>query len=73
MPVVNILSGKKIAGKLNPSTDTPTHLEIYKKYKKIKSITHTHSVYATTWAQSAKPIPLIGTTHADFWEKKYHL
>ena len=73
MPVVNILSGKKIAGKLNPSTDTPTHLEIYKKYKKIKSITHTHSAYATTWAQSAKPIPLIGTTHADFWEKEVPL
>ena len=73
MPVVNILSRKKIAGKLNPSTDTPTHLEIYKKYKKIKSITHTHSAYATTWAQSAKPIPLIGTTHADFWEKEVPL
>ena len=70
MPVINIKTGKQIKGKLEPSTDTPTHLEIYKCYKDIKSITHTHSNYATVWAQSSKPIPLIGTTHADFWKNE---
>lgn len=67
MPIVNIWSQKQVKGNLKPSTDTPTHLEIYKKFNEIKSITHNHSTYATIWAQSAKPIPLIGTTHADFW------
>ena len=70
MPVVNIKNGKKIKGKLKPSTDTPTHLEIYKKFKNINSITHNHSTYATVWAQCSKAIPLIGTTHADFWENE---
>ena len=70
MPVVNIKNGKKIKGKLKPSTDTPTHLEIYKKFHRINSITHNHSTYATVWAQSSKPIPLIGTTHADFWKNE---
>ena len=68
MPIINIQSKKKIKGRLKPSTDTPTNLEIYKKFSNIKSITHNHSTYATAWAQSAKPIPLIGTTHADFWK-----
>ena len=67
MPIINIWSQKQIKGNLKPSTDTPTHLEIYRKFNEIKSITHNHSTYATIWAQSAKPIPLIGTTHADFW------
>tara|TARA_Y100000389_G_scaffold197153_1_gene231207 strand:+ start:296 stop:994 length:699 start_codon:yes stop_codon:yes gene_type:complete len=70
IPIINIKSGKKIKGRLKPSTDTPTHLEIYKHNKYIKSITHTHSTYATVWAQSAKPIPLIGTTHADYWKNE---
>ncbi len=70
VPVINIKTGKKIKGNLKPSTDTPTHLEIYKKFNKIKSITHNHSTYATVWAQSSKPIPLIGTTHADFWKNE---
>ena len=73
IPLINILSGKKIKGKLNPSTDTPTHLEIYKNYKGINSITHTHSTYATVWAQSAKSIPLVGTTHADYWKNEVPL
>jgi len=68
VPLVSIKTGKKILGKLKPSSDTATHLEIYKKYKYIKSITHTHSTYATGWAQSGKSIPLLGTTHADFWK-----
>ncbi len=70
MPILNIKNHKKIFGKLKPSSDTETHIEIYKKYSKIKSITHTHSTYATGWAQTGKPIPLLGTTHADFWEKE---
>ncbi len=67
MPVIRISSQKQISGNLKPSTDTPTHLEIYKKYDDIKSICHNHSIYATGWAQSSKSIPLLGTTHADYW------
>ena len=70
MPVVNIKSGKKVRGNLKPSTDTPTHLEIYKKFININSIAHNHSNYATVWAQSSKSIPLIGTTHADYWKNE---
>ena len=73
MPIISIKTEKKISGKLKPSSDTLTHLEIYKKYDKIKSISHTHSTYATVWAQSGKPIPLIGTTHADFWKNEVPL
>ena len=68
MPIIKISSEKKIYGNLKPSTDMPTHLEIYKKFKKINSIAHCHSIYATAWAQSSKPIPLLGTTHADYWK-----
>ena len=68
IPVIKISSQKKISGRLKPSTDTPTHLEIYKKYVDIKSICHNHSIYATGWAQTSKPIPLLGTTHADYWK-----
>ena len=70
MPIINIKSGKKVKGNLKPSTDTPTHFEIYKKFNNIKSIAHNHSIYATTWAQSSKSIPLIGTTHADYWKNE---
>lgn len=73
MPVINIKTGKKIKGKLKPSTDTPTHLEIYKKFQNINSIAHNHSTYATVWAQSSKAIPLVGTTHADYWENEVPL
>ena len=66
-PIINLKTNRVIKGKLKPSSDTPTHLEIYKKYSKIKSITHTHSPYAITWAQAGRAIPLIGTTHADYW------
>ena len=69
-PVINIKTSQVVDGKLKPSSDTPTHLEIYKKFSKIKSITHTHSPYAITWAQSGKAIPLIGTTHADYWSEE---
>lgn len=70
MPIIKISSNQKISGNLKPSTDTPTHLEIYKKYSDINSITHNHSTYATVWAQCAKAIPLLGTTHADYWKNE---
>ncbi len=66
---VNILD-KKYEGSLKPSSDTPTHIELYKKYKTIQSVVHTHSPYATSWAQAGSAIPCFGTTHADFWENK---
>ena len=68
-PVIEISTGKVVDGKLNPSTDTPTHTEIYKMSEKIKGITHAHSIYATAWSQSLKEIRAIGTTHADYWSK----
>lgn len=52
---------------LKPSSDTPTHLELYKEFDNIGGIVHTHSMYATSWAQSGKSIPCLGTTHADHW------
>jgi L-ribulose-5-phosphate 4-epimerase len=64
--VVDIKTSKHLSGK-KPSVDTPTHLELYKKYPLIKSIAHTHSKFGTTWAQSLKPIPCYGTTHSDFF------
>jgi len=54
-------------GYLKPSSDTPTHLLLYKHFKEINSIVHTHSTYATAWAQAGNPIPIIGTTHADYF------
>ena len=67
MVPVNIFDGK-YTGRLKPSSDTPTHIELYKNYSDIQSIVHTHSLYATSWAQAGFPIPCLGTTHADFWE-----
>lgn len=64
--VVVDLEGNVIEGKLNPSSDTPTHLEIYKSYREIGGITHTHSAEAVAWAQAGRDIPLYGTTHADY-------
>tara|TARA_Y100000816_G_C25929121_1_gene484509 strand:+ start:39 stop:746 length:708 start_codon:yes stop_codon:yes gene_type:complete len=63
---VDIDTGKPHSD-LNPSSDTPTHLELFKKFKSINSIVHTHSTYATSWAQSGLSIPVLGTTHADYW------
>jgi len=64
MVVVDI-EGNKVEGKLNPSTDTSVHLEVYKKFPKINSVIHTHSIYATIFAQKKEGIPCLGTTHAD--------
>lgn len=63
--VVVDLEGKTIEGSLNPSSDTPTHIELYKAFKGIKSVVHTHSKWATSWAQACRCIPALGTTHGD--------
>ncbi len=65
--VVVDLDGNKVDGRYNPSSDTPTHVELYKKYAGIGGIVHTHSVEATSWAQAGRSIPLYGTTHADYF------
>ena len=67
--VVDIKSGKILSGK-KPSVDLNIHLTIYKNFKDINSITHTHSLYATSWAQSGRSIPCYGTTHADYYPKE---
>ena len=61
------LDGNKIEGEFNSSSDTPTHLELYRNFKGIGGICHTHSAYATMWAQGCKQIPCFGTTHADYY------
>jgi L-ribulose-5-phosphate 4-epimerase len=58
-------TGKKVEGKNKPSTDTPTHLILYNTFKSLGGIVHTHSSYATSWAQAGRAIPPLGTTHAD--------
>ena len=66
MVVVDI-NGKVVEGGLNPSSDTPTHLEIYREHPEVMGICHTHSFFATAWAQSMKPLKCLGTTHADYF------
>lgn len=65
--VIMNLDGKVIEGTLKPSSDTPTHLELYKAFPQIGGIAHTHSRYATSWAQAGLGIPPLGTTHADYF------
>ena len=65
--VVVDLDGKVVEGSLKPSSDTPTHIELYKAFPEIGGIAHTHSTYATAWAQAGRNIPNIGTTHADYF------
>lgn len=65
--VVMDLEGNRVEGKLNPSSDTPTHLELYKAFPTIGGIVHTHSPHATAWAQAGRGIPCYGTTHADYF------
>ena len=67
MVVVDLNSGKVVDGDLNPSSDTPTHLVLYREFPEIGGVVHTHSTYATAWAQAGKDIPNIGTTHADYF------
>jgi L-ribulose-5-phosphate 4-epimerase len=63
--VVCDLDGKILEGKMRPSSDTPTHIQLYKAFPQIGAIVHTHSTFATSWAQAGKSIPALGTTHAD--------
>ena len=69
MVVVDINTGAVVEGELNPSSDTPTHIELYKAFKNIQGVVHTHSTYATAFAQAGMSIPNIGTTHADYFYK----
>lgn len=66
--VIVDLDGNQLSGNLRPSVDLSTHLEVYKKHPQIRSIVHTHSTYATAWAQKNRNIPLYGTTHADYFK-----
>lgn len=65
--VVTDLEGRVVEGNLKPSSDTPTHIELYKAFPAIGGIVHTHSPWATAWAQAGRPIPALGTTHADYF------
>lgn len=65
--VVMNLDGEKVEGDLNPSSDTPTHIELYKAFEDLGGIVHTHSPWATSWAQAGRKIPCYGTTHADYF------
>ncbi len=64
--VIVDFEGVRVQGKLNPSSDTLTHAVLYRHWEKINGIVHTHSTYATAWAQSQRDIPIFGTTHADY-------
>src|SRR5215467_9574333 len=65
--VVSDLEGALVEGKLRPSSDLPTHVELYKYFPNVGGVAHTHSEFATAWAQAETPIPCFGTTHADYF------
>lgn len=65
--VVTDLDGKIVEGDMRPSSDLPTHVALYKAFPEIGGVAHTHSEYATAWAQARQPIPCFGTTHADYF------
>lgn len=67
MVVVDLNTGKVVEGDLRPSSDTPTHLAIYRAWPEAGGVVHTHSTYATAWAQAGIDLPNIGTTHADYF------
>ena len=67
MVVVSLKTGEVVEGHLKPSSDTPTHLVLYRAFPKIGGVVHTHSLYATAWAQARRSIPSYGTTQADYW------
>lgn len=67
MVVVDLKTGKKVEGELNPSSDTDTHVALYNAFPNIKGIVHTHSRWATVFAQSGRGIPALGTTHGDYF------
>lgn len=63
--VLSLETGKVVSGALRPSSDAPTHLELYRHFADIGGVVHTHSIHATSWAQARRPLPCLGTTHAD--------
>lgn len=65
--VVVDMDGKVVDGNLRPSSDTPSHIEFYKAFPEVGGVTHTHSTFATSWAQAGRDIPFYGTTHADYF------
>lgn len=67
MVAVSLETGKVVEGSLKPSSDTPTHLVLYRAFPTIGGVVHTHSLYATAWAQACRGIPSYGTTQADYW------
>ncbi|MBQ2727326.1 MAG: L-ribulose-5-phosphate 4-epimerase [Clostridia bacterium] len=67
LPVIDVATGRVVEGDLNPSSDTPTHLEIYRRFKDVGGVTHTHSEWATIYAQAGRSIRPYGTTHADYF------
>jgi L-ribulose-5-phosphate 4-epimerase len=67
MVVVSLDNGRVIEGRFKPSSDTATHLVLYRSFREIGGIVHTHSLHATAWAQACSGIPCLGTTHADYW------
>src|SRR3954471_1607277 len=67
MVVVSLKTGEVVDGNLQPSSDTPTHLVLYRAFREIGGIVHTHSLFATAWAQGCRSIPALGTTHADYF------
>jgi L-ribulose-5-phosphate 4-epimerase len=67
MVVVSLANDKVVEGKLQPSSDTPTHRVLYLAFADIGGVVHTHSLFATAWAQACRPLPAYGTTQADYW------
>jgi len=67
MVVVSLATGQVVEGKLRPSSDTPTHVVLYRAFRNIAGVVHTHSFSATAWAQARREIPALGTTHADYF------
>jgi L-ribulose-5-phosphate 4-epimerase len=65
IPVLEVATGAVVAGEMRPSSDTPTHLVLYRAFPDIGGVVHTHSVFATAWAQARRELPCLGTTHAD--------
>ena len=65
IPLVSLETGERVEGDLDPSSDTPTHRELYRQFPSLGGVVHTHSNYAVSWAQAERPIPCFGTTHAD--------
>lgn len=67
MVLIDVATGERVDSKCKPSSDTPTHLELYRAFEDVGGVTHTHSPAATAWAQACKSVPCFGTTHADYF------